>query len=254
MLLFPIITYIKDEMAKRDGRPAISNHNSTYTRGLAVTKNQVPKSQEKVKGCLVPWCDGKHSAKGYCDKHYMQVTYRGAIFLRTRQSPNHYEINGDVCFISLYDRKCNVVARAVIDSSDVIKCKSRKWHLGSRGYVASSSPTPIRLSNFLFDHKANHEIVIDHKNGNKLDNRRSSNLRFCTYSQNTVNTPMRLDNTSGTKGVSYHKQTNKWRAYIHHHKIQRHLGLFIKKFNAIKARKEAELKYHGDFAWRGIIP
>lgn len=41
---------------------------------------------------------------------------------------------------------------------------------------------------------------------------------------------------------------NKWRAYITVNKKQISLGLFNKKEDAIKARKEGELKYFGEFA------
>ena len=55
---------------------------------------------------------------------------------------------------------------------------------------------------------------------------------------------IRSDNVSGHKGVRWNKQSNKWVAYIQVHKEQIHLGSFLDKDDAIKARKEAEKKYH----------
>lgn len=43
-------------------------------------------------------------------------------------------------------------------------------------------------------------MVVDHINGNGLDNRRA-NLRVCTHAQNSLNTKLRSDNTTGYKGV-----------------------------------------------------
>jgi hypothetical protein len=45
---------------------------------------------------------------------------------------------------------------------------------------------------------------IDHINGNKSDNR-WLNLREATQSQNMTNTGNRADNSSGYKGVCWHK-------------------------------------------------
>lgn len=54
---------------------------------------------------------------------------------------------------------------------------------------------------------------IDHKNGNSLDNR-LRNLRLATKRQNSQNAKKRLDNSSGHKGVSWCKCTDKWVARI----------------------------------------
>ena len=66
-----------------------------------------------------------------------------------------------------------------------------------------------------------------------------------------MNRPLRNNNTSGITGVSLYKQTNKWRAYIEYNQKYIHLGLFNTKEEAIKARKEAELKYFGKYRYQG---
>lgn len=53
---------------------------------------------------------------------------------------------------------------------------------------------------------------IDHRNGNKADNR-FSNLRLADNSQNSCNKPVQANNTSGFKGVSLHRQSGRWFAY-----------------------------------------
>lgn len=51
-------------------------------------------------------------------------------------------------------------------------------------------------------------------------------------------------NTSGHKGVSWEKRSGKWHAYIGIKGKNKHLGYFDDLEDAVKARKEAEEKYH----------
>ena len=54
---------------------------------------------------------------------------------------------------------------------------------------------------------------VDHINGNKADNR-LANLRPASNSENSRNRGAQSNNTSGFKGVSFHKSTGKYRAAI----------------------------------------
>jgi hypothetical protein len=55
--------------------------------------------------------------------------------------------------------------------------------------------------------------VIDHRDGNPLNNR-WRNLRLSSYSDNAGNRRRMRRNTSGFKGVSFHRQRGNWRAQI----------------------------------------
>jgi hypothetical protein len=55
--------------------------------------------------------------------------------------------------------------------------------------------------------------VVDHVNGIKTDNR-ISNLRACSQSENVMNAKTRSNNTSGVKGVCWHKAKNAWHASV----------------------------------------
>ncbi len=85
--------------------------------------------------------------------------------------------------------------------------------------------------------------VIDHINGNPLDNR-IENLRAVTRSQNRQNSKVSVGNTSGTTGVHFNKQAQKWKSTIATNGKAKYLGFFSEKEDAIKARKEAEIKYN----------
>lgn len=98
------------------------------------------------------------------------------------------------------------------------------------------------------------KIRIDHKvhgkpNELKFDNRKE-NLRIATPSKNGMNQCLRSDNTSGVTGV-YKDKDNKWYAVITVNKQTIRLGCFDEdKFkDAVKARKEAEEKYFGEFSY-----
>lgn len=84
---------------------------------------------------------------------------------------------------------------------------------------------------------------LDHIDQNKSNNA-IANLREATRKQNMQNVTVHKHNTSGHKGVAWHAQNSKWRAYIFNDYKQKHLGLFDSKEDAVQARKNAELKYH----------
>ena len=56
-------------------------------------------------------------------------------------------------------------------------------------------------------------VTVDHDNLNTLDNRRS-NLRLANTSQQGGNQSKRRNNTSGFKGVYWHKKKQRWRSRI----------------------------------------
>lgn len=91
------------------------------------------------------------------------------------------------------------------------------------------------------------ESDIDHINLNKLDNW-FDNFREATRAQNNINSVPVQKNSSVRKGVSWHSQMSKWRAYITVSCRQISLGLFDDVNKAIDARVAAESKYYGEYA------
>jgi hypothetical protein len=79
---------------------------------------------------------------------------------------------------------------------------------------------------WLYVHGALPAAELDHINGNRDDNR-IENLREVTRAQNAQNTSVLWrTNTSGHKGVAFHKQRGKWRASIRRDGKTAHIGLF----------------------------
>ena len=90
-------------------------------------------------------------------------------------------------------------------------------------------------------------LQVDHINGDPLDNRKE-NLRLCSHQENQRNKGKYSTNTSGFKGVCWHKQNSKWKAQIQDvDGKSKHLGYFEDKLKAFQAYCEACTKYHGDF-------
>ncbi len=138
------------------------------------------------------------------------------------------------------------------DLEDYDLIKDYCWFISDEGYIKAYIPESSKIVSL-------HRIVmnlndvrydIDHKNGelSRFDNRKS-NLRIATRSQNQMNKAKQKNNTSGVVGVGRHKATDKWAAYIAIDKKQIHLGLFDKFEDAVKARKEAEDKYFGEWSY-----
>jgi hypothetical protein len=94
---------------------------------------------------------------------------------------------------------------------------------------------------------------VDHINQNKADNR-WNNLRSVTNSQNVCNSPKRLDNKSGFRGVCEarsHGTNRKWTAQIKAEGRQIHLGTYNTPEEANEAYLKASKQYHGEFAYQG---
>lgn len=85
-------------------------------------------------------------------------------------------------------------------------------------------------------------MEIDHINHIRDDNR-IENLRLVDRRHNTMNRGFRSDNSSGVMGVRKHSKNNNWIAEIRVNGKSIYLGSFYDFDDAVKARKEAEVKY-----------
>lgn len=95
-------------------------------------------------------------------------------------------------------------------------------------------------------------MVVDHIDGDGLDNRRS-NLRVCTVSQNSMNSHTNKSGSSKYKGVSFIGAKLRFRATILKDGKSKHLGLFNNEVDAAEAYNKAAMELFGEFAKLNII-
>lgn len=134
----------------------------------------------------------------------------------------------------------------LVDEEDFEHIRKYKWCVSKTGYaVANIKKKVTKLHRFILNIK-DQNIIIDHKNRNKLDNRKS-NLRICTAWENCTNS----SNTKGKElplGISK-TQNGKYRARIMVHRKEINLGRFEKLEDAVEARLEGEKKYFNGFRY-----
>jgi hypothetical protein len=88
---------------------------------------------------------------------------------------------------------------------------------------------------------------IDHRDLDRTNNR-FDNLREATQAQNLHNTRAYCTNTSGRKGVSWHRRDRRWRVKIDVEGEYRWLGYFDDLEDAASAYAAAARELHGEFA------
>jgi hypothetical protein len=87
---------------------------------------------------------------------------------------------------------------------------------------------------------------VDHIDGDTINNN-VNNLRWCSQQENNCNRKVSKNNTSGVKGISWNKDTKKWRATIRYNNKDYHLGLFSNIEDAVTARKLKANELFGEF-------
>jgi len=199
-----------------------------------------------MKLCKIEGCPNTSRSKGLCGKHYMQIKRYGKILERTIHDRNNFILEDDICKIELYNLKHEVVAYALIDIEDYSLIKDIKWSKLKTGYVRGKiKGKGVTLHRLVTNAPDN--IFIDHKNLNKLDCRKD-NLRFCNIFENNRHVGLSKNNTSGYKGVFWHKAMHKWCSKIGANNKEYTLGYFNNVIEAAKAYNKAAKRYHGEFA------
>lgn len=134
------------------------------------------------------------------------------------------------------------------DLEDYDKIKDYSWWENDQGYIITTIHNrKHRLHRFIMNVK--NGMDIDHINHKKYDNRKT-NLRICTRQENSFNKSIRSTNKSGYTGVYYLNDIQKWCSRIVFNNKQIYLGCFDNINDAIKARKEAEIKYFKDYRYK----
>ena len=148
------------------------------------------------------------------------------------------------------------------ETGNLIWKKTRANGKVKKGDIAGSMQTAgylgVRINSKLYlahrliflMHKGYLPKTLDHINGDRLDNR-IENLRAVTASQNQHNRKINSNSTSGYKGVSYYKQTNKWCARIRLESKRINLGYYNTPEEADAVVRKAREELHGGFANHG---
>lgn len=120
-----------------------------------------------------------------------------------------------------------------VDDDDYQFLSKLKWCINSSGYA--------KTSNEMYMHRmilgVNNKFVVDHINGDKLDNQRH-NIRITNQSVNACNTNV-TSGASSYRGVYLDRKTNRWVAQFRH----KHVGMFSAELEAAKAYQEAKTNY-----------
>lgn len=138
---------------------------------------------------------------------------------------------------------------ARVDAADFPRVSRYKWHVregyAKRQITRDGKRVTINLSNFILG--VPNGRIVDHKSGDRLDNRRR-NLRRATRRQNCQNRKTRRDSKSGIKGVRWHAHAKKWTASILIAGKRHYLGYFSTSEKAARAYRKASRSAFGEFA------
>jgi len=134
---------------------------------------------------------------------------------------------------------------AYVDAADYEWLNQWKWHLFN-GYAMR-----CERGKRIFMHRAIMRApkgkIVDHADGNKRNNYRA-NLRICTRRDNARNMAKQAGGSSRFKGVSFDKQSGKWRATIGFEGQCTHLGYFDGEVEAARTYDRAAVERFGVFA------
>ena len=146
---------------------------------------------------------------------------------------------GELSYI--YDNSGNC---CTVDTEDLYKLQGTYWSLINNYWISQRNNTKIRLHRFIMKCPIGKDV--DHIDGNTSNNSKK-NLRICTMQQNNFNRRVQSNNTTGVAGVSFLKYRNKYRARIMVNNRMIYLGSFDTIEEAKEVRKEAEIKYFGEY-------
>jgi hypothetical protein len=140
----------------------------------------------------------------------------------------------------------------VVDDEDYATLSANRWMISDSGYAyrrvwEGKRQVAIMMHRVILDIARQDPQVVDHINGNNVDNRRS-NLRICTRMQNGCDRGAQRNNTTGYKGVTFRKESGKFMAQISSDGKRKYLGLYSTPQEAHAAYCVAALELHGEFS------
>lgn len=146
------------------------------------------------------------------------------------QAKKDRETKEYICWISIKQRCLNPNSQAHQNYGGAGITICDKWKDNFEAFLSDVGNAPCSSASL---------DRIDNNKGYEPDN-----VRWVNHSVQSVNRKIFKNNTSGYKGVNWHKKIKRWVASISINKKQIHLGSFKNIDDAIKARQDAEDKYH----------
>jgi hypothetical protein len=133
--------------------------------------------------------------------------------------------------------KKNTIKKLTIDKRDGYL----KIHLSNKKYNRVYRVHQLVVMAFLNHKPCGHQLVVDHINDNKTDNR-LENLQVVTTRYNAYKTQGKY--SSKYKGVSWQKNRQKWVTYIQINGKKKYLGIFNCELKAHQSYQNALKQYN----------
>lgn len=163
---------------------------------------------------------------------------------------NNFEIRAEITAIFLESSKYGTL-ETLIDTEDLPYAQSfpnawyAHWNPRSQYFYVLGNMTEFGKQTVVLLHRWLMGVIVDgtdvdHRNMDTLDNRRSSNLRACTRSENMQNrkSAQRNNLSSFIRGVSWDKSTYSWKAYL---KLNGHM-VNVGRFKDLREAEVAVIK------------
>ncbi len=120
------------------------------------------------------------------------------------------------------------------------------WYLSSRGYAVTSKNGRRIYMHRLILEVDDPKTLVNHRNHNKLDNRRA-NIRICTSSEKNRNSRKLTPKSSKYKGV--YLDNKYWHVQINEDRERKNLGRFRSEKTAAKVYDQKARELYKDFAF-----
>jgi hypothetical protein len=148
-------------------------------------------------------------------------------------------------FVKIPVKEGDNILYAIVDKGDIDKVLKYSWYFDGRYAMTSINRVTCRLHAYVMNKLDDKDLVIDHIDGDKLNNMKS-NLRYATFSQNVQNKKSK-GAASGYRGVV--KMNNKWLSRITYKNIMYNLGVFDEKELAAKEYDKMSYRIYGEHAY-----
>ena len=178
--------------------------------------------------CDYPDCGRRFEARGYCASHYRMLRATGSVrklLADTSDSERFWSAvdKGSDCWLWL---------RSTSGGGYGLFTPSKKGFVKAHRFAYEDVVGPIPEGLHL-DHVCRNRLCVN-----------PAHLKPVTQQENNENTAIRGDNTSGFKGVSFHKPTQRWMAYGQYKGKNNYLGLYDTAEEAGEVSRNFRMQFH----------